>query len=153
MRPCTTLSQERMGMCQLHALSLSRQDEAISCSPCRITEREHRGVPGSEETPPVNPAFMRYFDIDSRWVTDSANKYEDISKTWSALYARFLTDLLKLGLFYKHLCISVSESSFPPYHKNIITLKLLEILKFWDNVHHPLCVTCHRSHVMCHGFN
>ena len=23
-------------------------------------------------------------------------------------------------------------------------------LKFWDNVHYPLCVTCHMSCVMCH---
>ena len=28
--------------------------------------------------------------------------------------------------------------------------KWVRHLKFWENVHLPLCVTCHVSHVMCH---
>ena len=34
-------------------------------------------------------------------------------------------------------------------HHNFHTVRARD-LKFWHNVHHPLCVTCHMSRVTCH---
>ena len=73
--------------------------------------------------------------------------------------------VLKTPLLLIH---SVSQWSFSlqsSKHHNSQTVRARD-LKFWDNVHHPLCVTCHMSrvifhvspvtrhvpHVMCHQF-
>ena len=47
----------------------------------------------------------------------------------------------------------VGQSVSDPFSQNIQnTLQTVRArdLKFWDNVHQPICVTCHMSYVRCH---
>ena len=62
---------------------------------------------------------------------------------------QFLTDPVWPGLFYKHLrhwLIKSSFSSQSSKHHNFQTVRASD-LKFWHNVHHPLCVICRVSRV------
>ena len=78
--------------------------------------------------------------------------------TWCFLfldYSQFLTDPVWPLPFYKHLCNlfihSFMECSFssrsPRNHKSQI-IRARE-MDFWENVHPPLYVTCHKSHGLC----
>ena len=61
-------------------------------------------------------------------------------------------NLQLVGQICPSLAINVIESlsdSFPPNLQCTFTPRAKD-LKFWANVHHPLCVTCHISRVTCH---
>ena len=81
-----------------------------------------------------------------------------IRLTWYFLfldYSQFLTDPVWPWPFYKHLCNSFihsfMECSFSSRssrnHKSQI-IRARE-MNFWENVHPPLYVTCHKLHGLC----
>ena len=72
------------------------------------------------------------------------------------LLLKFYLMKIKYIFFYKyiphpfnHLSIKWPFSSKSSKHHNSKTVWSRD-LKYWNNVHHPLCVMCHVSCVMCH---
>ena len=63
----------------------------------------------------------------------------------------YVTLLMSHVTFHvSHVIFHVSHvTSHVRWHHDYKTV-IARILQFWESVHHPLCVTCHMTHIMCH---
>ena len=82
---------------------------------------------------------MCLFVMTLLWLSSCLHIYTGIRHSSIQLC---LTNLLWPGLFYKHLHWLIWLFFFSEFSKHWT-------LKFWENVHTPLYVTCHMSHIRC----